>query len=598
MQELFSNLNFRLNSRMRVGLVGRNGSGKSTLFRLVLGEEHQDGGEVSIPKNYKIGSLEQHLKFSEKTLREEASLALSEDLKYDVYRVEKILFGLGFVQSDLDKDPLSFSGGYQIRINLAKLLVTEPNLLLLDEPTNYLDIVSLRWLKSFLRSFEGEVILITHDRDFMDSITTHTMGIVRKKLSLITGNTHKFYEQLASNDELHVKTKISQDKKIKELEEFIAKNKTRASTAALAQSKVKQLEKMDRMEDITSESTLKFDFNFKETPAKILLDVSDLSFGYTKDKILFKNISFSIKKGECLGIIGKNGKGKSTLLNVLSRELKQLSGTVDMHTSSKFGHFGQTNINHLNLNNTVYEEVYGVNASLSMSRARSICGAMMFSGDSADKKISLLSGGEKSRVMLGKILVDEVNILFLDEPTNHLDMDSIDSLTTAIKNFDGAVVIVTHSENLLRKVANRLVVFAKDGADLFDGTYDEFLEKVGWEEEEQDKKVKTVSKQNQHMNKKQRAFLISQRNKKTSPFKKKIEKLETLIIQTEEELETNQEELIKISSSGDRGKLGDLYKVVAEQEELIEKSFEDLEVVQNEFDELVKEYEIEIEALL
>ena len=598
MQELFSNLNFRLNPRMRVGLVGRNGSGKSTLFKLILNEEHPDGGEISIPKSYKIGSLEQHLKFTEKTLREEAALALDEDMKYDIYRVEKILFGLGFVQADLDKDPLSFSGGYQIRINLAKLLVTEPNLLLLDEPTNYLDIVSLRWLKAFLKTFEGEVIIITHNRDFMDSVTTHTMGIVRKKLSLIAGNTYKFYEQLSLNDELHVKTKAGQDKKIKELEEFIAKNKTRASTAALAQSKVKQLEKIDRMEDITNESTLKFDFNFKETPAKILLDVNDLKFGYTKDKILFKNISFNIKKGECLGIIGKNGKGKSTLLNVLSRELKQLDGTVDMHTSTKFGHFGQTNISHLNLNNTVFEEIYGVNASLSMSRARSICGAMMFSGDSADKKISLLSGGEKSRVMLGKILVDEVNILFLDEPTNHLDMDSIDSLTTAIQNFNGAVVIVTHSEELLRKVANRLIVFAKDGADLFDGTYDEFLEKVGWEEEEQEKKVKTAPKQNQHISKKQRAYIISERNKKTSPLKKKIEKLEALIIQTEEELEQNQTELIKISSSGDSGTVGELYKVVAKQESLIEESFEELEVVQHEFDDIIEEYDKKIEKII
>ena len=583
---------------MRVGLVGRNGSGKSTLFKLILDEEQPDSGEILIPKNYKIGALKQHLKFSEKTLRQEAALALEEDMKYDTYRVEKILFGLGFVQADLDKDPLSFSGGYQIRINLAKLLVTEPNLLLLDEPTNYLDIVSLRWLKSFLKSFEGEVILITHNRDFMDSVTTHTMGIVRKKLSLIAGNTHKFYEQLALNDELHVKTKAGQDKKIKELEEFIAKNKTRASTAALAQSKVKQLEKIERMEDISHDSTLKFDFNFKDTPAKILLDVKDLSFGFSEDNILFKNISFVVKKGECLGIIGKNGKGKSTLLNVLSRELKQTNGTVDMHTTAKFAHFGQTNINHLNLNKTVFEEIYGVNATLSMSRARSICGAMMFSGESADKKISLLSGGEKSRVMLGKILVDDVNILFLDEPTNHLDMDSIDSLSQAIRNFDGAVVIVTHSEELLRKVANRLVVFAKGGADLFDGNYDEFLEKIGWEEEEPDKKIKTTPKSNQHANKKQKAYLISQRNKETSPFKKKLEKLEALIIKTEEQLELNQQELIKISASGDSGRLAELYKEVASQEQLIEDSFEELETTQEEFDKIVKSYEEKIEQLV
>ena len=235
-QELFSNLNFKLNSGNRVGLVGRNGSGKSTLFKLILGEESADSGEIIIPKGYRIGTLKQHLSFSEPTLREEASLALEGDMKYDLYRVEKILFGLGFSAEDLEKNPLSFSGGYQIRINLAKLLVTEPNLLLLDEPTNYLDILSLRWLKQFLCSFEGEVILITHDRDFMDATMTHTMGIVRKGLSFIQGSTHKFYDQLRANDELYEKQKISQDRKVKELEDFIARNKARASTAALAQS--------------------------------------------------------------------------------------------------------------------------------------------------------------------------------------------------------------------------------------------------------------------------------------------------------------------------------------------------------------------------
>ncbi|MGE3614126.1 MAG: ABC-F family ATP-binding cassette domain-containing protein, partial [Sulfurimonas sp.] len=398
-QELFSNLNFKLNPGNKVGLVGRNGSGKSTLFKLILGEETPDSGEVVIPKGYKIGALKQYLEFSETTLREEAALALEEDMKYDIYRVEKILFGLGFTHEDLEKNPLSFSGGYQIRINLAKLLVTEPNLLLLDEPTNYLDILSLRWLKNFLKAFEGEVIIITHDRDFMDGVTTHTMGIIRRNLNIIQGDTHKFYDQLKANEELYEKQKISQDKKVKELEDFIARNKARASTAALAQSKVKQLEKMDLLEDLGYDSTLEFDFNYKDTPAKVLLDVKNLSFGYTPDNILFKNISFVLEKGERLGIIGKNGKGKSTLLNTIAGELKPLSGEVHMHTTTEFAHFGQTNIARLHPNSTVLDEIHSANTKLSAQNIRGIAGAMMFSGDSADKKVSLLSGGEKSRVM-------------------------------------------------------------------------------------------------------------------------------------------------------------------------------------------------------
>ena len=597
-QELFNNLNFKLNAGNRVGLVGRNGSGKSTLFKLILGEETPDSGEVIIPKNYKIGTLKQHLTFSEKTLREEASLALSDEMKYDVYRVEKILFGLGFNQDDLRKDPLSFSGGYQIRINLAKLLVTEPNLLLLDEPTNYLDIVSLRWLKSFLRAFEGEVILITHNREFMDGVCTHTMGLVRKKIEIIQGDTHKFYAQLEANDELHAKQKIAQDKKVKELEEFIAKNKARASTASLAQSKVKQLEKMERLDDLGFDDNLEFNFNFKDTPAKVLLDVKELSFGYTKDKILFENISFSLQKGECLGIIGKNGKGKSTLLNTIAKELKQLSGEVNYHTTASFAHFGQTNISHLHPNNTVMDEIYVGNSKLSEAQVRAICGGMMFSGDSAKKKISLLSGGEKSRVMLGQILAREVNILFLDEPTNHLDMDSIEALTKAIQNFKGSVIIVTHSEELLRRVCDRLIIFAKDGAEYFDGGYEEFLEKIGWEDEEQEEKVKKAPKSNTKENKKLKAELVRERNKKLAPLKKEIEKIENKIIKIEESLELHHQELVEASNKGDSASLMELSKNVSQEEKEVEKLFEIFENLQTQIDDINDKYEQKIQSVI
>lgn len=596
-QELFNNLNFKLNAGTRVGLVGRNGSGKSTLFKLILGEESADSGDIIIPKNYKIGTLKQHLTFSEKTLREESALALSDEMKYDTYRVEKILFGLGFTQKDLDADPLSFSGGYQIRINLAKLLVTEPNLLLLDEPTNYLDIVSLRWLKTFLRSFDGEVILITHNRDFMDSVCTHTMGLVRKKMEIIQGDTHKFYAQLSANDELHAKQKVAQDKKVKELEEFIAKNKARASTASLAQSKVKQLEKMDMLEDLGFDKNLEFNFNFKDTPAKVLLDVKDLSFGYTSEKILFKDISFALAKGECLGIIGKNGKGKSTLLNTIAKELKQLSGEVNYHTSTSFAHFGQTNISHLSPDNTVMDEIYIGNKNLSEASVRGICGGMMFRGDDAKKKISLLSGGEKSRVMLGQILARNVNLLFLDEPTNHLDIDSIEALTNAINNFKGSVIIVTHSEELLRRVCDRLIIFAKDGAEYFDGGYDLFLEKIGWEEDESVEKVKVAPKSNNKENKKLKAQLIRERNKIISPLKKKVEKLETQIMELEELLELHHKELIEVSNSGDSASLMELSKTVSKEEAQVEELFESFEEAQMELDEINESYEKKIEEL-
>lgn len=597
-QELFKNLNLKLNSGNRLGLVGRNGSGKSTLFKIIIGEDHADEGDVIIPKNYRIGTLKQHLSFSEKTLKEEAALALSEEMQYDTYRVEKILFGLGFSADDLEKDPLSFSGGYQIRINLAKLLVTEPNLLLLDEPTNYLDIVSLRWLKSFLRNFNGEVILITHDRNFMDGVCTHTAGIVRKNLRLIEGDTHKFYAQLAANDELHQKQKIAQDKKVKELEEFIAKNKARASTASLAQSKVKQLQKMDRLEDLNNDASLAFNFNYKESPAKVLLDVKDVSFGYTPQTPLFQNISFTLAKGETLGIIGKNGKGKSTLLNTIARELQHNKGEINFNASTEFAHFGQTNIAHLNPNNTIMDEIYNANAKLGEANVRSICGAMMFSGERAEKKISLLSGGEKSRVMLGQIIAKDVNLLLLDEPTNHLDMQSIEALTNAINNFQGSTIVVTHSEELLRRVCDRLIIFAKEGAEYFDGTYDDFLAKIGWDEEEQEtKQTKEAPKSNHKENKKLRAELVRERNKLSSPLKKKVQNLEEKIIETEDTLIIKHEELIEASNTGDSATLMELSKTVSAIQSQVETMFEELEIQQTQLDEIIQEYDKKIKNL-
>ncbi len=596
-QDLYSGLNFKLNSGNRIGLVGRNGSGKSTLFKLILGEEHADEGEVIIPKGYKIGALKQHLHFTESTLREEAALALDEEHKFDLYKVEKILFGLGFGQEDLDKDPLSFSGGYQIRINLAKLLVTQPNLLLLDEPTNYLDIVSLRWLKKFLRSFLGEVILITHDRDFMDAVSTHTMGIVRQSLVLIEGGTQKFYDQLKSNDELYEKQKAAQDKKVKELEEFIAKNKARASTAAQAQSKIKQLEKMDRMEDLGFDAHLKFDFNFKETPAKVLLDVKDLSFGYTPQKILFKDISFTLKKGECLGIIGKNGKGKSTLLNTLAKELKALSGTIESHPSMEFAHFGQTNIARLHPDNTVTDEIYLGDPKMAASSVKAIAAAMMFSGNKADKKVSLLSGGEKSRVMLGQILARPVNLLFLDEPTNHLDMDSIKALIGAIKRFQGSVIIVTHSEEMLRQVADRLIIFAHDTADYFNGTYDEFLAKIGWETEDEEEPLKSKPKVDKKEQKRLRSALIAERSQKCNPLKKALDKLESEIMHIEEVMQEHHEVLIEASNNSDNAKIMEYSKYISDHEKLIEEKFEQMEVLHHQLDELTSYYQSRLDTI-
>ena len=601
-QTLFKDINLKMNSNQKIGLIGRNGSGKSTLFKIILDEESHDSGEISIPKNYRIGTLKQHLVFTEPTVREECSLVLAEDEEYNFYKIEKILFGLGFTTQDLDKDPLSFSGGYQIRINLAKLLATEPNMLLLDEPTNYLDLLSLRWLKQFIKTFDGEVILITHDREFMDAVTTHTMGIQRKLLHLIQGDSKKYDDTLLLSDETYEKTRQNQEKKRKELEEFVAKNKARASTAALAQSKQKMLDKMDDMESLESESNLNFSFNYKETPAKINLRAEDLGFGYKADEKLFEKLSFVLENGKTVAIIGKNGKGKSTLLNYISSELEKQEGDLNFHPSTVMAHFGQTNIERLNTSASIIDEISSVSLKIGIAETRSICGTMMFSGELADKKISVLSGGERSRVMLGKIIATEANVLLLDEPTNHLDIYSIDSLCSAIEKFKGSTIMVTHSEMLLRRLADALIIFHKGKAEYFDGRYDEFLEKIGWEEEGVgvDKSYSpksTKPKLDNKERKKRRSVLIQARSKENAPHKKELEFCEEKIMELEDEVASENRRLMEASNSGDNEIMIEASQNIGKLEKEVDKLFERLEFASESLDEIEARYSSKLEAL-
>ncbi|NCD11343.1 MAG: ABC transporter ATP-binding protein [Epsilonproteobacteria bacterium] len=595
-QTLFENISFTLNRGNKIGLVGRNGSGKSTLFKILLGEEEADSGEIFIPKNYTIGTLRQHLHFTHKTVREECASALHGDEAFNVYIIEKMLFGLGFSHEDLDKDPLSFSGGYQIRLNLVKLLATNPSMLLLDEPTNYLDIVSMRWLKQFLKEFKGELILITHDRDFMDAVTTHTMGLRRKSLLLIEGSSSKYYAKLEEDDERYLKTKANLDKKRAELEDFITRQKAKASKAVMAQSKAKQLEKMGEMEDLEEESNLSFVFNYKKTPAKIVLDAQMIGFGYDAKKPLFQNLSFKLEKGKCLAIIGKNGKGKSTLLNVLAGELPLQQGTIAFHPETAIAHFGQTNIQRLNLKHTIIDEIYEVDPLLGITKVRSICGGMMFSGKSAEKEISVLSGGERSRVMLGKIIATPANLLFLDEPTNHLDMYSIDALTQAIQSFEGSTILVTHSEMMLKNLADALIIFHHDKAEFFDGGYEAFLEKIGWEEES-DAPSKKVAQSDYNESKKLRTKLTQERSAKLSPLKKEIEKCEAKIMHLEETIKTKNETLIQIASGNDLGELQRLSKELKSDEETLNGLYEQFESLHVKHDELFESYEMQLKNI-
>ncbi len=542
---ILDDVTFTINPGERTGFTGRNGSGKTTLLRLIVGEEEADSGTISMPRGYTARYLSQHIRFTEKTVLKEAcaNMHVSDDGRDETYRVKSILLGLGFSPHRFDFDPRMLSGGYQVRLNLAKILVSEPNLLLLDEPTNYLDIVSIRWLIQFLRAWKNEIILVTHDRAFMDSVTTHTMGIHRKKIRKVAGGTEKLYQQIIQEEEIYEKTRINDERKRGEIEQFINRFRAQASRAKAVQSKIRMLEKHEKKGKLAEERNLDFAFKAAPFPGKWLTEIDDLSFSFSEEgPPIIDGLRMAVKKNDRIAIIGKNGKGKTTLLKLIAGELSPRQGTVRPNVNLMTAYFGQMNIDRLDPNKTVLEEVLSAHTEYALGSARGICGAMLFEDDKALKKISVLSGGERSRVMLGKILARPANMILLDEPDNHLDAESIDALIEAIDDFDGAILIVTHSEMILKAIATRLVVFDGGSVSLFEGGYTDFLERVGWADEQAmatpDAEIKGEETQKIPTRKdlrKLRAQIIGDKSKALTPLKKQITELEREITELETE---------------------------------------------------------------
>jgi ATP-binding cassette subfamily F protein 3 len=484
-ETLFEDASFSIQQGERCALVGRNGKGKSSLFRLLTGKENPDKGSIAKRKNYIIGTLDQHIVFTRPTLIEEAALGLRPDEQDCIYKAETILFGLGFNEEDLDRSPNEFSGGYQLRLHLAKVLIGEPDCLLLDEPTNYLDIVSIRWFTDFLTDWKGEFILISHDREFLDSVSTHTMGIHRQKISKVKGNTIKFFEQIMQQEEIHEKTRQNLEKKREHLQGFIDRFGAKASKATQAASKQKALGRIPVLENLKNLYQLDFQFNEAKFHSKKMLEAEKVSFAYDPHakQPLIDSFSLSVEKGERIAFIGKNGRGKSTLLRLLAGDLDANHGMIKRSENLEIGYFGQTNIDRLHPKNTIEQEIASANPKLNFTQVKGICGLMMFSGDKSTKPNSVLSGGEKSRVLLGKIVAKSCNFLLLDEPTHHLDMESIEALIDAIEDFQGAVIMVTHSELILKRmVLDKIIVCHEGKQELFLGTYEDFLETKGWDD--------------------------------------------------------------------------------------------------------------------
>jgi ATP-binding cassette subfamily F protein 3 len=559
-QVVLKGATFSIQKGERCGLIGRNGSGKSTLFRLITGEEDPDLGTIAYPKGYRIGILQQQIRFSKPTILQEAALGLREEEKEALYKVERILLGLGFDMEDMELSPHTLSGGYQLRVQLAKVLVSEPDCLLLDEPTNYLDILSIRFLSKFLQSWKGEMILISHDLQFLDSTTTHMMALHRNKIYKIKGKSEDLFQMISQEEEIHELTRQNLEKKKAHMQSFVDRFGAKATKAGQAQSRQKMIDKMPALEKL--KNLYQLDFSFHEIPfmGKKMVEASNLEFSYDKSTKLIEDFSLTIEKGDRIAIIGKNGYGKSTLLGLMSGDLTPDDGQLFTAPAMRLGYFGQTHINRLDPKLRIEEEVASANRNLNFTDIRSICGLMMFGGDLAKKPVSVLSGGEKSRVLLGKIVAQPTNILFLDEPTHHLDIESIEALIDAIETFQGAVVIVTHSEWVLRRMPlTKLVVCHQKKQELFLGSYDEFLGKIGWQEERVEPEKKGGK---------------APANKASSPSKpnkSQIKHCEDKIVALEESLEAHNEKLALISQSGKGDEIRDLLALIArEQSELDE----------------------------
>ncbi|MBL7689018.1 MAG: ABC-F family ATP-binding cassette domain-containing protein [Bdellovibrionaceae bacterium] len=524
---LFQNGNFQINPGEKIGLVGPNGAGKSTIFRLIVGETTPDDGRISKPDRLVVGYYSQDIdEMRGRTVLEEVRSAagavstlgeelmrlekmLTEPLEddemmktvekygelqaeferlggYDLdSRASEILAGLGFSQDDLTRQTETFSGGWKMRIALAKILVLNPEVLLMDEPTNHLDIESIVWLESWLVQFKGSILMTSHDRDFMNRIVSKIVEVANRTITTYGGN-YDFYEKERDirREQLIAAAKRQDDMLAKE-EEFIARFAARASHAAQVQSRVKKLEKIDRIEVPTDEKVVQFEWPVPPRGGDEVVRITGLGKVWKtadgREKRVFKGANALVKRLDRVAVVGVNGAGKSTLLKIIAQQTEATEGTAVIGASIDMGYFSQNSLDVLDPQSTIVEEVHSRIPNSNLGTVRSLLGAFKFSGDEVDKKISVLSGGEKSRVVLATILAKPVNFLILDEPTNHLDIASREALLEAVKNFPGTVMIVSHDRHFLREITTRVFELDHNELQVFDGTWDYYMEKRGRE---------------------------------------------------------------------------------------------------------------------
>jgi ATP-binding cassette subfamily F protein 3 len=431
----------------------------------------------------------------------------------------------------------------------------------------------------------------------MDKLVTHTLGIHRKKVRKIAGNTAGYYNQIALDEEVYEKTRLNDNRRQKDIEQFITRFRAKARLANLVQSRIKTLKKMAKKEKLDNIKNLEFSFRNQPFEGKQVLRVKDLNFSYDQQTAIIADFNIIIGARERVCVIGPNGKGKSTLLKLLAADLKPLAGELSYHPAVKTGFFEQTHVSNLVDTRTVEEEIMYSSPDVDNQHARNICGAMMFSGDDALKKISVLSGGEKSRVMLGKALATPANLLLLDEPTNHLDMESCDALLAAIDSFEGTVIMVTHNEMFLHALAERLIVFQNNCIQVFDGNYQRFLEKVGWQSEDSDSGQSRSVKITKKEIRRKRSEIISRRSKIFKPIEKRITRLENDIDANENELKRLNDSMLEASQMQDGDQIAELSRSIHACRTAIDQLYEKMEAAMEELEKKDADFQKQLQGL-
>ena len=609
---LFKEISFKLISGDRVGLIGKNGAGKSTLLKLLSKETEMDSGSIAYEKDLKIGFLKQDIDFDKgRTVLEEAYQAFSEiktlekrqneintqlsertDYESDSYlelindlsdvndryeliggynyqgHTEKILQGLGFKRDDFLKSTDTFSGGWRMRIELAKLLLQSNDLLLLDEPTNHLDIESIIWLENFLKSFLGAVVIVSHDKMFLNNVTNRTIDI---SLGRIYDFNKPYSKYLVLREEIksqQISAQKNQEKHIQHTEKLIQKFKAKASKASMAQSLIKKIEKIDRIEvDQDDNSVMKLNFNISINPGKVVTEIENLSKNYG-DNMVLSDVNLLIERKSKIAFVGQNGQGKSTLAKIMVGELTPSSGNSKLGHNVQIGYFAQNQAEYLDGSKTVLQTMIDSANETNRSKVRDVLGSFLFKGDDVEKYVRVLSGGERNRLALAKLLLQPFNVLVMDEPTNHLDIKSKSVLKQALVKFDGTLILVSHDRDFLQNLTNKVYEFKSQKIKEYLGDIDYYLNQRKIEDfREIEKKDKVISlKKNKNINNSKDREL----KKRISNIESKISKLENEISVIDKDLENDYQKTISRNNffSNYEKKKSDLDLLMKKWEEL------------------------------